>query len=126
MALLTVILALALTGCNTDGKIKDAFEKEGFTVTSTTVDENEAAKTFLSALLTNEEMEDAKGYGVITVNKVLRVGVIIQFPSTDKLKSTLNKADEKAYDNAKEKGFVNGNCYLISVDSGIIEIFKNA
>ena len=126
MALLTVVLALCFAGCNTDGKIKKAFENEGFTVTSTTVEDSSTAKAFLTALLTEDEMKDANGYGVITVNKTIRTGVIIQFPSTGKLKETLNKNDDKAYDNAKEKGFVNGNCYLISIDSGVIEIFKNA
>ena len=126
VSLLTVILALCLAGCNTDGKIKKAFEDEGFTVTSTTVEDSDSAKAFLSALLTEDEMKDANGYGVITVNKTIRSGIIIQFPSSGKLKETLNKNDDKAYDNAKEKGFVNGNCYLISIDPGVIEIFKNA
>ena len=126
MALLTVVLALCLAGCNTDGKIKKAFEKEGYSVTASTVEENESAKAFLSVLLTEDEMKDANKYGVITVSKSLNSGVIIQFPSTGKLKETLNKNDDKAYDNAKDKGYVNGNCYLISIFPEVVNIFKNA
>ncbi len=127
MALLTIILAFTLAGCNTDGKIKKAFEKEGYTVTATTVEENKEATAVLSALLTEDEMKDANKYGIIVVSKaIVNTGVIIQFPSSGKLKETLNKNDDKAYDKAKEDGFVNGNCYLVSISPDVIKIFKNA
>ncbi len=131
MALLTVTVCLSLAGCDKSDKIKDAFEDEGYTVTVVNTD-NDTAKGLLSAALTKEQMEEVSEYGLYlcTSSKSLPA-LYIKFSSSGDLKDFLTtekdgKEDTSAYDTAKEKGFINGNCYLLPNVGKPLEIFKNA
>ena len=130
-ALLVVVLAFALTGCDKSGSIKKAFENEGYTV-SVVDAENSGVASLLSSSLTKEQQEDLEKYEIISCSKTLSVAVIIKCGSEGELKDFLTVEDSEgnkdtsAYDKAKENGNINGNCYLITLSSGAKEIFKNA
>lgn len=119
-ALLIVVLALTLSGCDNSGKIQKAFEKEGYEVTVTKADED---STLLS-MLDDEQKKDISQYSIITCKKGLHVASIIKFPSANTIKESVGESD---YDKLVESGFVNGNCYLVfTIDTEVIGIFKNA
>lgn len=133
-ALLTVILCLSLSGCDKSDKIKSAFESEGYNVTIVDTN-NDTAKKLLSAALTQEQIEKVGEYGIYlctgTGLSSLVPAVYIKFSSASELKDflTVEKDGEKdtaAYDTAKEKGYINGNCYLLPIVGKPLEIFKNA
>ncbi|MGN0818741.1 MAG: hypothetical protein ACI4L9_07205 [Candidatus Coproplasma sp.] len=130
-ALLVVVLAFAFAGCDKSGSIKKAFENEGYTVT--VVDsENSEISTLLKTALSDEQLEELAKYEIIFCNKSASMAIIIKCGSEGDLKDFLTvedsdgNKDTSAYDTAKEKGYVNGNCYLITVSSSAKEIFKNA
>lgn len=123
-ALLVVVLAFTLTGCDKSGKIKKAFEKEGYTVTVIKASDSKV----LTDLLSEEDMKEIDEYEVFNCSKSagLSSGIvtIIKFPSDDKLKEVLG---EEAYNKAEEKGYVNGNCYLaVPLGADVVKIFKDA
>lgn len=119
MVLLVVVLAMTMTGCDKSGKIKKAFEKEGYEVTVV----NSKDSTVLSELLTEDQKEDIDKYEVIVCKKLLSSATIIKFPSANDLKEVLG---EDAYNKAVEAGLVNGNCYLALPLGNVVDIFKNA
>lgn len=130
-ALLTVILCLTLTGCDKSDKIKSAFEDEGYTVTIVDTN-NETAKKLLSAALTKDQIEDAGKYGIYLCTSTAGLPALyIKFSSESELKDFLTvekdgNKDTSAYDSAKDKGLINGNCYLLPNIGKPLEIFKNA
>lgn len=123
-ALLIVIFAVTMTGCDKSGSIKKAFEKEGYTVTETLVKDSKLLSSVLSSL-DKEKSEEIQEYGVITCNKdIIKNVVIIEFPSSGKIKEILG--DEK-YKQAKDSDYINGNCWLaIPLDKDATAIFKKA
>ncbi len=133
-ALLTVILCLTLAGCDKSDSIKKAFEDEGYTVTVVDTN-NDTAKKLLSAALTQEQIDEVGKYGIYlcTGSGVSSIvpAMYIKFSSGSALKDFLTvekdgKEDASAYDTAKEKGYINGNCYLLPTVGKPLEIFKNA
>ena len=129
-ALMAVLLCLSLTGCDKSGNIKKAFEDEGYTVTVVNTD-NDTAKSLLSVALTKEQVEKAGEYGIYLCTGKAVPALYIKFSSAGELKDFLTvekdgKKDTTAYDNAKEKGFINGNCYLLPTVGKPLEIFKKA
>lgn len=133
-ALITVMLCLTLAGCDKSDKIKSAFEDEGYTVTVVDTN-NDAAKKLLSAALTEDQIEEVGKYGIYlctgTGISSIVPALYIKFSSASSLKDFLTvekdgKQDTSAYDTAKEKGFINGNCYLLPTTGKPLEIFKNA
>ena len=56
----------------------------------------------------------------------------MKFPGAGDLKSFLTvedkdgKKDTSAYDKAKEDGYINGNCWLLTLSSDAKDIFKKA
>lgn len=134
-ALLVVILALTMAGCDKSGNIKKAFENEEYTVT--TVDaSNETVQTLLKAALTEDQVSKVNEYEIILcvgkgLNAITGSGVVIKFPSSGELKSFLTVEDSEgnkdtsAYDKAKEDGSINGNCLYFGSSAGK-DIFKKA
>ena len=128
--LLAVLLCCSLAGCDKSGNIKKAFEDEGYTVTIVDTN-NDTAKGLLSAALTKEQVEKVGEYGIYLCTGKLVPAIYIKFSSSSELKDFLTvekdgNKDTSAYDTAKEKGFINGNCYLLPTVGKPLEIFKNA
>ena len=131
-AMVAVLLCFSLAGCDKSADIKKAFEKEGYTVTVVDTN-NDTAKGLLSVALTSEQIEKVGEYGIyLCTGKLLQTPALyIKFSSSGELKDFLTvekdgNKDTSAYDSAKEKGFINGNCYLLPTVGKPLEIFKNA
>ena len=132
-ALLVVILAVTMTGCGKAGAIKSAYEKEGYTVATATVKDNEQAKGALKALgLSDDEVKEAENWEVITASKGISIAVVLKFPSSGDLKNFLTvekddgSKDTAMYDKAVEDGNVNSECLLLLGAGTAKDIFKNA
>ncbi len=133
LSLALVLLAAALVSCgDKSGAIKKAFEKEEYTVT--TVDaENSTVKTIFSLLnLTEEQRKEAAEYELLVCTKSVNVALVIKFPSSKDIKEFFvtedkdGKEDTSAYDKAKENGWINGNCLILTVSNNALSIFKEA
>lgn len=133
MALLTVILALALTGCSKAGNIKKAYEDAGYTVSSNSATEEDLK----GAGFSDEDAKDAASYEIFIVYDKLTgkvpVATYIKCPSADKIKNNMTSTNEdgskdtSAYDEAVESGLINGDCIYIGLPTGdVFNIFKNA
>ncbi|MDE6504716.1 MAG: hypothetical protein K2L42_02465 [Clostridia bacterium] len=119
-ALLVVLLALTMAGCDKSGNIQKAYENEGYTVTRIDAQESTALKT----LLGEEAKDELDKYAVFVCTKGLQSVTFVKFPSADTIKEILG---EDGYDKAVKSGFVNGNCYLLIPGlPGVNDIFKNA
>ena len=123
-ALLIVVLALTMAGCDNSGKIQRAFEKAGYEVTVTKAEDNKD----LQNLLDEEQKKDINSYAIIScVEKeglIKQSALIFKFPSADTIKEVLG---EDGYNKAVESGLVNGNCYLfLPLGTDVVDIFKNA
>lgn len=119
-ALLVVVLAFALTGCDKSGSIERAFKNAGYEVTSVKAEES----SDLLKLLNDEQKKEISKYKVIACKKDASVATVIKFPSEDTLKEVLG---ETVYTKMEETGFINGNCYLITLDLlKALDIFRNA
>lgn len=135
-ALLTVILCLTLAGCDKSGNIKKAFENEGYTVTEMTTKDNDSIKKILAIGLTQDQIAEIDKYSVFICSEgsvvSIPVAAIVKFSSSSEMKDFLTtedsegKKDTSAYDSAKEKGWVNGNCYILTLSSKALNVFKNA
>ena len=100
VVLAVVVMATLFTACgDKSGAIRRAFEKEEYEVTVVNGADSEELKDWLS--------ED----------KVDEIG---------KYDDIVENLGQEAYDEAVESGFVNGNCFLISISPDAVEIFKNA
>ena len=133
MALLTVILALALTGCSKAGNIKKAYEDAGYTVSSNSATEEDLK----GAGFSDEDAKDASSYEIFIVYDKLTgkvpVATYIKCPSADKIKNNMTTTkddgskDTSAYDEAVESGLINGDCIYIGLPTGACSISsKNA
>ncbi len=136
---IVLVLAFSFVACGSSyGKIKSAFEKEGYK-------ESEKLESFMSSIKDSLE-EDELAVTVHYLYKLSEGGgaFIVEFNSTNDIKKALNenealkeKVEEYAsseeaqelYDKAKDAGIVNGNCVCIPfglAPATYIEIFKNA
>lgn len=120
-----LVLVFSLVGCDKSNAVKKAFEKADYKVEVVDKD-HYLADAFLDSL-DEEDRKDAEKYEFIFVSSGLKVGIIIKYPSTKDLKEALNTEDNPdGYKEAKEEGYVNGNCFLSTLSSDVKEIFKNA
>lgn len=120
-----LVLVFSLVGCDKSNAVKKAFEKADYKVEVVDKD-HYLADAFLDSL-DEEDRKDAEKYEFIFVSSGLKVGIIIKYPSTKDLKDALNTEDNPdGYKEAKEEGYVNGNCFLSTLSSDVKEIFKNA
>lgn len=120
-----LVLVFSLAGCDKSNAVKKAFEKADYKVEVVDKD-HYLADAFLDSL-DEEDRKDAEKYEFIFVSSGLKVGMVIKYPSTKDLKEALNTEDNPdGYKEAKEEGYVNGNCFLSTLSSDVKEIFKNA
>lgn len=140
LVMMILVLALSFVACggSSYGKIKEAFEKEGYSESA----DLESAMTSLKEALEEEEFS-------INVHYLYKVAAgggafIIEFNSTDDMKKAMAENTEfktqveglvtsdeakELYDEAVDAGIVNGNCLCIPfglAPNTYIEIFKNA
>lgn len=131
VALLVVVLAVAFAGCDKSGSIKKAFESEGYTVTTVDAD-NSGISTLLGSALDDEQKELLEKYELLLCSKTLPVAIVVKFSSAKEIKDFLTvedsdgNKDTSVYDETKDAGYINGNCYLITLSKDALEIFKNA
>ena len=129
LALVLAMSVLALASCGDKaGAIKSAFEGEGYTVSSAKYEDlDKTSKGLIETVLGKAAAENMADYEIITCTKTLAAALVIKFPAEGDLKNALTiDGDTKVYDEMKDKGFINGNCLLITITPGAIEIFKNA
>lgn len=120
-----LVLVFSLAGCDKSNAVKKAFEKADYKVEVVDKD-HYLADAFLDSL-DEEDRKDAEKYEFIFVSSGLKVGMVIKYPSTKDLKEALNtEKNPEGYKEAKEEGYVNGNCFLSTLSSDVKEIFKNA
>lgn len=135
-ALLIVILAFTMAGCDKSGSIVKAFEDKEYTVTEVSTDNDDAKSLLKTAGLTDEQVQNASEYKIYLctakgIAAITSSGLVIKFPSSGDLKEFLTVEDKdgnkdaSAYDKAKEDGSINGNCLYFGAPAGK-EIFKNA
>jgi len=132
-ALMVVVFALTMAGCDKSGSIKKAFEKEGYTVTTVDANNDTAKGIFKAVGMTDDQIKKAGEYELILcVNGLINSALVLKCSSSGEVKDFLTSEDKdgnkdtSAYDKAKENGLINGNCYIITVSSSAKEIFKNA
>ena len=124
-----LVLVFSLAGCDKANAIKKAYEKAEYTVE--VIDQNNSiVKAFLNTL-DEEARESAEDYEFIFAGKGIanmNSAIIIKFPSAKVLKEALNTEKNPAgYNEAKEAGAVNGNCYLVAgTTEEAREVFKKA
>ena len=129
LALVLAMSVLALAACgDKSGAIKSAFEGEGYTVNAVKYDDlDKTSKGLIETVLGKTAAENMAEYEIISCAKTLASALIIKFPSEGDIKSALTvEGDTKLFEEIKEMGFINGNCLLITITPGAIEIFKNA
>jgi len=120
-----LVLVFSLAGCDKSNAVKKAFEKADYKVEVVDKD-HYLADAFLDSL-DEEDRKDAEKYEFIFVSSGLKVGMVIKYPSTKDLKEALNTEDNPdGYKEAKEEGYVNGNCLLSTLSDDVKEIFKKA
>ena len=120
IVLAVAVMAVMFAGCgDKSGAIKRAFEKAEYEVTVVNGADSEELKEWLS----EEKIDEIGKYEVMTCTKSLNVAVVFKFPSKDVIVENLGQEE---YDKAVESGYVNGNCFLITLSSDAKEIFKNA
>lgn len=132
--LVAVLLAFGIAGCSSADRVKKAYEDAGYTVKVATLKDNAEAKSALKLIgLTDEQLADGENWEIITATKsVLDSALILKFPSSGDLKDafTIEKddgtKDTSIYDNAVDKGNVNGECYYILGSGSAKDVFKNA
>lgn len=139
LTLVVLMLAVALVGCGSSyGKIKSAFEKEGYS-------ESQNLESFMTSIKESLEEDDV----AINVHYLYKLAAgggafIVEFNATEDLKKSLAENEElrtqvkglvesdeaqDLYQNAVDAGIVNGNCVCIPfglAPNTYIEIFKNA
>lgn len=129
---LVLCMTFSLAACGDQSEsIKKAFEAKDYEVT--TVDtNNDTAKTLLKLLLSEEQIQKVGEYELILcTNGIFNIALVIKFPSAEEVKNFLTvekdgKQDASAYDNAKEKGLINGNCMIFTSSSEAKGIFADA
>lgn len=139
MALLLVVVSLiGITACSSSyGKIKKAFENEGYTV----VEEMESLTDAMKENLEKEASDDM-AIEVHIMTKALSSAVfIIEFKATDELveyvqgsetiqgiiKDIASNEDVQAfYDALVDAGYANGNCLVFALLGDVTDIVKNA
>ena len=135
-----MLLALASCGGSADksGAIKAAFEGEGYTVASAKyADMGDEAKAIIEAVLSDELVEKMANYEIMVFSQKVVVvdlpkAIVVKCDSADAVKDFLTVTkedgtkDATAYDEAVSAGLINGNCYILSLDSDAINLFKNA
>lgn len=128
---LAALMVVSLVSCDKSNAVKKAFEKEEYNV-STVDSENALIKGLLTAALNEEQMKELSEYELILAQKGLSIALIVKFPGAGDLKAFLTvedkdgKKDTSAYDKAKEDGYINGNCWLLTLSSDAKDIFKKA
>ncbi len=123
--LAVVVLAVTLVGCGDKyGKIKKAYEDEGYSITEVTASENEEKLKAIG--MSNEQFEDIKNNNIMLASKGLNVAFVISFTATDELKDYCSKKSAEYYQKMVDEGYVNGNCLLLTISPAAKEIFKNA
>lgn len=116
------VLSLAACGSSTYGKIKSAFEKEGYK-------ESEDFKSIMAPI--EKQLEDADLSVTIHIlgKDITKVAMILEFKSSKELDKQLsdNETLKGMIKDAQKSNLVNGNCLLIpTLSSEIMDIFKNA
>lgn len=109
---LVVAMVMILCGCSSYGKIKSAYEKEGYT-------ESEKIESYqdqiYDALNAESEDEVEAVCSVHLFTKGLAVALILEFNSTDEMNEKIKESDalKGMISDAQESNRVSGNCVLL-------------
>ncbi len=133
---LALVMLLALVSCgDKSAAIKKAFEKEEYTVTVVSADD-EDAKDLLEIFFDEEQVKNLAEYEIMLCKKdgwenALKTAIVIKYPSAKDLKESLTfekdgKKDTSIYDKAVEDGKINGNCLISTLSDDSKDIFKKA
>ena len=128
MTLVVAMCIVMLVSCSSYGKIKRAFEAEGYTLQNA---DNEPTKT-----ITTESGEitltvhtfQKEGEGLLgNIAEGLSTAIVWEFSSSADLEEALESDTLKGIiKDAQKSDVVNGNCVLTTINPSAIEIFKNA
>lgn len=127
---LAALMVVSLVSCDKSNAVKKAFEKADYKVS--TVDSDDDLIKGLLATLDEEQKKAIAEYELILAQKgVIPIALIVKFPAAGDLKAFLTvekdgKKDTSAYDKAKEEGYINGNCWILTLSSDAKDIFAKA
>lgn len=124
---LCLLTVFSFTACSKFGKVKKAFEKEGYTYSE---EANERVNKVKDEFKKEDGTEIACTPHLFT--KGVNLVIIFEFKSTKDMEEAVkNSATLKGLvQDVQKSDYVNGNCVFFSFDilnlSGALEIFKNA
>ena len=132
---LACLMLLGLVSCDKSGSIKKAFKNKDYTVKTVNASD-ESIQSLLKILLNDEQMKKVGDYELILCTpdgllNAANTALIIKFPGSSDVKEFLTtekdgKKDTTSYDKAKDEGWINGNCLILTLGSDAKDIFKNA
>ncbi|MBQ8309715.1 MAG: hypothetical protein IJX80_01720 [Clostridia bacterium] len=129
LSLVLVMAMMALASCgDKSGAIKSAFEGEGYTVSSSKYEDlSSGFQTIVKTVLGEEVAAKMADYEIITCTKIVPLAIVIKFPAEGDIKTALTVEDDTSlFDELKAEGAINGNCMILTLTPGALEIFKNA
>ena len=118
LTLVAVLLLASLVSCDASKGLKQAYIDAGYTVKVVTNEDTSAQIIFALLGMTDEEIEELEDHEIVICSKGLSQAMIVKFPHMFALKDFLVEEedgvkDTSAYDTAKAKGKINGNCLLL-------------
>ena len=138
---LVLVFALGFVACSSYGKLKKAFEKEGYVV-------NKEFDGILNDLTADAEENEivVKPYMMVKADGIMTDSVwILEFNATEDIKEFVSNSEsakgfikdvasdknaQDFYNALLEAGYVNGNCLVFSTNplnrAEVIDIVKNA
>ena len=133
MLILTLTVTMLAACGDKSGAIQSAFEKEGYTVAVVNYEElGGAAKTIVETVLGKDVASKIAQFDILVCTKAVPLAIVVKCPSAGDIKNLLTvekedgSKDTALFDELTQKGFLNGNCLLLTILPGPAEIFQNA
>ena len=124
LALVLSLALLSLASCDKSESIKKDFEEAGYTVSVISAKNEKAEFIFTKLGYTEEEIDEIAEYELIYCVDIVKIALIVKYPSAAELKDELIDEGSKAYyDEEVAAGKVRGNCHLIYGIGGAEDIF---
>lgn len=133
--LVLVIATTSLISCSSYGSIKKNFEKAGYVLQNADEEKTGEIKTDDGVITYTihtfqKESKDNSGLGAIIggIGSALSTAVVWEFSSDKDLAKAMaeNEDMKDALGKAQESELVNGNCFLMTINSEAVEIFNQS
>lgn len=110
---LLVAMMLLFCGCSTYGSVKSAFEREGYTESENIEAYQDKIYDALNAKSEEEVDKICKVH--LLVKDTIKVALILEFDSNDKMNEQINESDtlKGLIKDAQKSDYVSGTCILL-------------